>query len=185
MTAPSTAAPEPDLAGVRRLGDPVLDIWVPGVAQPKGSKTAVPRGGRIIQIEAADFNNDGALTAWSRDIVRIATSAWRSQPALDEPVHLVAEFWMPRPSSYRATASYRRTKPDVDKLARATGDALKAAGVLFEDSRIVDLRAVKRVCRKGETAGVRLRVWPLGLWESEGWVLHVDHPVLVRRDGAA
>lgn len=171
---------------IRQLADPVLDVWVDGTAQPKGSKTAVRRGNKIIQIEAADFNNDGALSAWTDAIAWKARTAWGPEPALDEPVHVVAEFRMPRPGSHLKPWSYRRTKPDADKLLRAVLDALETAEVLQQDSRCADVRSIKRVCEKGEEPGVRIRVWQLGLWESAGWIVHVpDHPVMVRTDGGS
>lgn len=167
---------------------PILDVWVPGIAQPKGSKTPKGRRGRVVQlVESADMATKtrpaGALASWSVAITETVAAAWNGQPALDEPVYVTAQFRFPRPSSFRAWASYRSTKPDADKAFRALGDALVKAGVLFEDSRIVDERPVKRLCEKGEEPGVRVRVYPLGEWEQAGWVAEVaDHLVLVRKE---
>lgn len=183
---------------VRQLADPALDIWVPGKAQPKGSKTMVHVGQgpnrRTIQIESADLAGKGpntrkvknALADWSQAIQWYARSAWGAQPALDGPVHVVAEFRMERTGSFRLWHSYRSTKPDVDKLLRAALDALKAADVIFEDSRAVTPWPIKRLCEKGQEPGVRIRVWPLGEWEAAGWILHIpDHPLMVPKAGAA
>lgn len=182
----------------RQLADPALDIWVAGKAQPKGSKSMVHVGKginrRTIQIEAADLAGKGprtrkvknALADWSKVIQWAARSTWGARSPLDEPVHVVAEFRMERTGSFRVAHSYRSTKPDADKLMRAVLDALKAADVLVEDSRVVSPWPIKRLCEKGEEPGVRIRVWPLGEWEAAGWILHVpDHPVMVPKDGAA
>jgi Holliday junction resolvase RusA-like endonuclease len=183
---------------VRRLGAPALDIWCPGKAQPKGSKTFVPVGKgdnrRMLVVESADMSKrtkagrtpKNALKDWSAEVARVARDAWGDRPALDEAVHVVAEFRLARPSSYRVGDSYLRTKPDADKIMRGVLDPLQTAGVLREDSRVAAPWPVKRLCEKGQEPGVRVRVWPLGEWERGGWILHVpDHPIVVRKDGAA
>jgi crossover junction endodeoxyribonuclease RusA len=197
-TAPVAAAPEAVATGVPRLPAPVLDIFTTGTAQPKGSKAMVRIGKganvKTIQIESADLKGKGprtrkvkmALTDWSAAVERDARSAWTGRAPLDEPVYIAFEFCQTRSTTFRLWQSYKSTAPDADKLTRAVGDALKKAGVLIEDSRIVDLRAVKRLCEKGQEPGVRVRVWPLGEWERGGWIVEIpSHPVLVRKDGAA
>jgi Holliday junction resolvase RusA-like endonuclease len=187
-----------DFTEARQLPDPALDIWVPGKAQPKGSKTFIPVGKgdnkRMLVIESADMGKrtkggrtgKNALKDWSSLVAQAAGASWGDRPPLDEAVHVVVEFRLARPSSYRVGDSYLRTKPDADKVMRGVLDPLQAAGVLREDSRVVSPWPIKRLCEKGEEAGVRIRVWPLGEWERAGWVLHVaDHPVMVPKAGAA
>lgn len=185
--APEAAGPIPPVAsGGETLPAPALDVWVSGKAWPKGSKTAVRRGGKVIQIEAADYNNAGALTAWSAAVATQLRRTWGSRGPLDETVHVVVEFHRTRPGGTRRWQTYASTKPDVDKLVRAIGDALQTAGVVRDDSRIADLRAIKRLVEPGAEPGVRIRVWALGEWERTGWTVAVpDHPVITRRDGAA
>lgn len=62
---------------------------------------------------------------------------------IDAPVDLTVTFYLPRPRSAPRRVLFPATKPDLDKLTRAVGDALK--GIAYtEDSRIVDLHIRKR-----------------------------------------
>lgn len=188
----------PLLDAEARLPPPALDIWVAGKAQPKGSKTFVPVGKgdnkRMLVIESADMGKrtkagrtgKNALKDWSAHVASVARLAWGDRAPLDEAVHVVAEFRLARPSSYRVGDSYLRTKPDADKIMRGVLDPLQAARVIREDSRVVSPWPIKRLCEKGQEPGVRVRVWPLGEWERAGWILHVpDQPVLIRKGGEA
>lgn len=167
---------------------PILDVWVPGVAQPKGSKTPTGRRGRnVVLVESADMATKnrpaGALAAWSTQVANVVSAAWNGQPALDESVSVDARFRFPRPSSYRAWALYLCTKPDADKCFRAVGDALVTAGVIREDSRIVDENPRKKLCRPGQEPGVQILVWAVGEWEQAGWALEeTDTKILVRKE---
>ncbi len=179
-------APAPVATGPLVVPSPELDLFVSGTALPKGSKTAIKRGDKVIQIEDVDLNHNGALTAWSNTVATAARTSWGPRAALDESVHVVLEFYRARPGGVRRWQSYASTKPDADKLVRCIGDALQKAGVVRDDSRIADLRAIKRYCEGAETPGVRIRVWALGGWERTGWTVEVPAaPVLVRKDGAA
>src|SRR4051812_687207 len=119
---------------------PALDVFVPGIAQPKGSKTVVGRtkAGVTIMIESADKAGDrrrnpntrksgGEMTAWAGTVRAHVSDAWAGQPALDEPVYLVLEFWLPRTGSFRVNDLYRSTKPDVSKITRCVEDELVKA----------------------------------------------------------
>ena len=75
------------------------------------------------------------------------------RPPLDGPLRLRAVFVFPRPATHFGTGRnagrlkpsapvYCRTRPDVDKLLRAIGDAI--TGVVFrDDARVVDVAAEK------------------------------------------
>lgn len=181
-----TSTSEPLFQAVTGLPAPDLDLFVAGTALPKGSKTAVRRGDKVVQIEDVDLNHRGALTAWSKTVATAARSAWGSRVQLDETVHVVFEFYRARGRSIPLWRSYAPTKPDTDKLVRCIGDALQKAGVVRDDSRIADLRAIKRYCEPGQEPGVRVRVWAVGAPERAGWVVYTsDHPTLIGKDGAA
>ena len=108
-----------------------LQIRVPGVPAPQGSKRHVGRGRLIEQSKR--------VGPW-RDAVRAATAAQLggkpySYGAAAAPVAVQVEFYMPRPRTHygtgrnagtiRTSAPGRpATRPDVDKLARAVLDAL-------------------------------------------------------------
>lgn len=61
---------------------------------------------------------------------------------LTGPVFVRAWFFLPRPKSLPRKVSYHLKKPDLDKLLRATKDAL--TGVLYrDDSQVVSLTGFK------------------------------------------
>jgi len=69
---------------------------------------------------------------WRQDVIVSALDAiedlghWQ---VISGPVHVVVEFFLPRPKGQPKTRrTVPTTTPDLDKLVRATGDALKTAG---------------------------------------------------------
>jgi Holliday junction resolvase RusA-like endonuclease len=59
-----------------------------------------------------------------------------------EPVKLEVDFFIERPKESKY-AYYPGGKPDLDHLVRAVGDSLTQAGVLADDSLIVEIVARK------------------------------------------
>lgn len=59
-----------------------------------------------------------------------------------EPVKLEVSFFIERPAKSKY-ADYPGGKPDLDHLVRAVGDSLTQAGVLVDDSLIVEIDARK------------------------------------------
>ena len=59
-----------------------------------------------------------------------------------EPVKLEVSFFIERPAKSKY-ADYPGGKPDLDHLVRAVGDSLTQAGVLVDDSLIVEIEARK------------------------------------------
>jgi len=78
-------------------------------------------------------------------------AAWIGPP-LDQPLRCVVEA-VRSPQKKRTWA---HTKPDADNYMKAAGDALEKAGVLVNDSRIVDLRCIKRHATEGEEPCVKV-----------------------------
>ena len=121
-------------------------IIVPGIPRPSGSKRAFIVGGRArIAPDNPEQRN------WQRLVTECAVEVWGERQVILGPVFLCATFWFPRPKGhYRRDGSVRpdasdycRTKPDLDKLLRAVGDAL--SGIVWrDDSQVVHVRAVKR-----------------------------------------
>jgi Holliday junction resolvase RusA-like endonuclease len=58
------------------------------------------------------------------------------------PVKLEVSFFLERPAKSKY-ADYPGGKPDLDHLVRAVGDSLTQAGVLLDDSLIVEIDARK------------------------------------------
>jgi Holliday junction resolvase RusA-like endonuclease len=120
-----------------------LDITVPGIPQTQGSKRIgrSPQGKPII-LDVKDAKLNGWRTAVStlaRHEARV--TGWPER--FNGPCKVSIVFYLPQPYSARRR-QWPHCKPDLDKLVRAIFDALTKAGVWFDDSRCVELRAKKR-----------------------------------------
>lgn len=96
---------------------------------------------------------------WRSDVKVFAAEAMTGLSLISGPVFLHCDFIMKRPMS---TPKTRPTppatkKPDLDKLLRAIGDALKGT-VYAEDSLIVEMVGTKRIAEEGEQPGVKINV---------------------------
>jgi crossover junction endodeoxyribonuclease RusA len=111
----------------------MVEIIVFGVPAPHGSKRHVGRG---ILVESSR-----RCKPWRQAVHRAAAE---SKARVRGPVELVMVFTFPKP---RSALKRRRTwpdrRPDLDKLLRATLDALATAGTIEDDSRVVAIRAAK------------------------------------------
>lgn len=124
-------------------------VWIPGQPQPQGSTKAYIRGGRAV-ITTTNTN----LKPWRAVAAERIRNA-HTGPALDCPVAITACFYLTRPK----TPKFDRpaTKPDLDKLVRAVGDALTDSGAIVDDSRIVSITAEAHWVLHGQTGpGVSL-----------------------------
>lgn len=138
-------------------------FFAEGVPAPQGSKRHVG-GGRLIE-------SSRQVGQWRDTVRRFAITAMGDRPPIDGPVYLVQVFALPRPKSHYGTgrnsgrvkrgAPHRPpVRPDLDKLARAVGDAL--TGVCYrDDAQVVNLCAAKYyVTPSGRLSvpGVEIRV---------------------------
>lgn len=135
---------------------PVVDVFVPGVPAPQGSKS--PKGrtrdGRTILVESSR-----AVGPWRQTVAVFARQTYTGPP-LAGHLGVRVKFVMPRPKSLPKTKPTppHTKRPDVDKLARAVLDALTNV-VWLDDSQIVDLHPTKRYAEIGETPGASIWVW--------------------------
>ena len=134
-------------------GRSALVITVLGKPATQGSKRARPiykgRGdakvftGRVAQVE----DNKEKHKAWREAVKEAATEALAGRSRIeDAPVHIAVVYCFDKPSSApkrRRTWPIKRSSGDIDKLQRATFDALTDAGVIKDDSQIVQVRADK------------------------------------------
>ena len=116
-----------------------LEVFVDGSPVPQGSFRHVGNG-RIIAANPK-------LNAW-RQTIADQVSQKTAVRLIDESCTVQLVFTLPRPKSVpksrRATPT---TKPDLDKLVRATLDAIslpKYVQLLTDDSIVTDLHAAKR-----------------------------------------
>ena len=121
----------------------MISFWVAGLPVPQGSSRAFVIAGR------AHITSDTGhrLQDWRQAIASEARVAFSE--LLDGPVEVFAEFFLPRPASRPKRVFWPDRKPDIDKLARASLDAL--TGVGFRD----DAQVVRLVASKRYTAGLR------------------------------
>lgn len=117
-----------------------------GIPEPEGSKVPfVDKGGRA-HVRAT---NAKALASWRHDVSLAAEQIREGLDAtLDGPLVLEVTFRFPMPASRRkavrmAGQCFKETAPDADKLVRAVGDALEAAGLITNDARFVIVHVCK------------------------------------------
>lgn len=141
---------------------PKITFFVPGKPETQGSSRAFRHRstGRIIVT-----SDNKRLKPWRKAIAEEARNRMVTLgiDAHDGPVIVEADFILPRLKTHPKTAKGRTPeatcKPDLDKLQRALGDSLQTAGVIKEDSRIVEWRRTrKRYAEIGEAAGARITV---------------------------
>lgn len=122
-----------------------MDIKVTGIPAPQGSKRHVGRG-RLIEVSKK-------VKPW-RQAVKSAAMAQmltENHETLTEAVSVTITFYLQRPKLHFTSKGllkpsapfYVTNRPDVDKLARSTLDALTDAGVFSDDSRVVQLNVTK------------------------------------------
>jgi Holliday junction resolvase RusA-like endonuclease len=140
----------PDILAAVAQAEPTKPIrfFVPGKAEPGGSKRAFVIGGRAIITDA----NKNAKS-WKDRVASVAGDIY-SGPLLAIPLSVEMVFIITRPKGHYRTGKnahllrdnapqYPTSKPDALKLARSTEDAL--TGILWkDDSLTVDLTTRKR-----------------------------------------
>lgn len=127
-------------------------LRVRGIPQVQGSVRAFVAGGRAI---VATEGNRARLPlgAWRTAIATEARREYGDAPAPCGPIGIVAELTWPRPRAHYRSAnperglrsdapSWKPSKPDADKAARALLDAL--AGIAYvDDAQVVELEVHK------------------------------------------
>lgn len=115
------------------VGDPIS----------QGSKTNVrDKDGNVV---GSRESNDRRLRPWRTvltDAARAGHRRARIDGALDGPLEVWVDFHLRRPQA-RRWAIWAKAKPDIDKLQRALLDALKVAGTITDDARVVRVHAQK------------------------------------------
>lgn len=130
-----------------------IRIVVDGTPKPKGSLRHIGRGRLVEQVKGSG--------TWRQRVAGAALEQYAGPP-IDVAAVVDFEIRVEPPKSApkrRITLPITRSSGDIDKHARNVCDALVDGGVLADDSRVVDLRARKRHCLPGETAGAVVEVW--------------------------
>ena len=115
-----------------------ISFTVLGVARPKGSTKAFMRPGMKFPIVTSD---NKSVKGWE-DSVRAAIQQHAAGVFFRGPVVVRIDFHLPRPKTLPRKVRDHCKKPDLDKLARGSLDAM--TGVLWnDDAQVVDLHVVK------------------------------------------
>lgn len=119
-----------------------MKLVVYGTPIPQGSSKAfLPRGWKRPIVTA-----DNPKTKSWRQAIIDASREWAEGHGpwpREMPLALNVAFFLPRPSSAPKRRTEVTTRPDLDKLLRAVGDALTDAGVWLEDAQVVAATASK------------------------------------------
>lgn len=140
----------------------MIRFEVLGTPTPQGSKTRMPNGAMV---EGRSKNQRDAHSSWRTAVADHARAVAATHGKLDGPLMLQVTFRFAMPASARKADylrgwSWKTSAPDLDKLVRSVGDALKIGGLITDDSRIVELRAVKEHSVTWTGAIIELEPWP-------------------------
>ncbi len=149
-----------------REEETMIVIDVLGTPAPKGSTRAILISGRAVNVPGGSNTNRTALKLWDRSVRKRAAEVLGE---LVEPVYrgtavaVELVFRLIRPAGHFGAKGLKAsapnapaTRPDVDKLARATLDSL--IGLAFDDdSRVVKLSVTKLYATPGQE-GARITV---------------------------
>lgn len=116
-----------------------LEVYVEGTAAPQGSKAYKGRNkrtGRAVLVESSK-----AVKPWRAAVVAAVAEVVeaRGWEPVAGPAAVTVLFYLERPKSCPKWRTRPWVKPDLDKLARSTLDALTTAGALEDDARVVRL----------------------------------------------
>lgn len=146
----------------------MIALNIHGTPAPKGSARAINRGGRAVLVPSSSNVNRNKQRAW---VERVKAAARRLDP-IAGPVWVSLSFRLARPSGHYGRRGvlpsaplWPSVKPDIDKLARCTLDAL--TGLAYEDdARIVSLSIGKSYAEPGdEGCAVKVGAWVVELGE--------------------
>ena len=133
-----------------------FSFTVRGLPAAQGSKSfkGMNAQGRAILAESSK-----AVKPWRQDVVNAAADAIEEAEGFQTftgPVHLIIEFYMPRPTGAPKTRrTVPKSAPDLSKLIRSTEDAMTTAGVWADDSLVIDMTVRERYAVTEDTLRLR------------------------------
>lgn len=133
-----------------------LQFTVVGTPSPQGSKVARRWGDRVGVVDV----NPEKLTSWRQDVKHAALEVLPADWPVPAEYTVRLAFRLKPPKNLKKSHSGKVTKlPDLDKLVRATFDALDQAGVFGDDAQVWSLTALKRYAEPGQPPGCDVTVW--------------------------
>jgi crossover junction endodeoxyribonuclease RusA len=146
----------------------MLNFRVYGVPAPQGSKKGFVVNGRVNMVEQSHKK----LKPWREEISDAGARVMDGRDPLDGPLFVNITFFMKRPAKPKFT-DYPAVFPDVDKITRSVLDALKMAGVIVDDARVVACMATKVFAATPEEQGAMITVGPIS--EINHWLSYNGH----------
>jgi Holliday junction resolvase RusA-like endonuclease len=140
-------------------------LFIPGIPAPKGSKSfkgmRKRKDGRSF---ATLVESSKKVAPWQKAVIHAVYDRQRitgePAPFFAGAVRMSAVFLFARPKSVsKHTPAWSKSLGDVDKLLRATMDAITVAGLWCDDSQVIGYDDIdKRYCEAGEMPGCQLRL---------------------------
>lgn len=153
-----------------------LTFTVHGTPAPQGSKRAFvnKKTGRAIIVE----QQHDRVRSW-RDAVKGAALGAMDNTGVSArfpihgPIHIAVTFWLKRPAGHYGTGrnalvlkasapDYPARMPDIDKLIRATFDALSDVAVWDDDGQVCVVDIAKQWARDFHPAGADIQISAMG-----------------------
>ncbi len=122
---------------------------VNGIPAPQGSKRAFVVNGHAVLTEASQ-----KVKPWREAVVNSAIDAMNGREPLTGPIEVTVTFRLPKPKTVKRDLP--AVRPDIDKLIRATHDALTTARVYKDDGQVCDMHVRKRYGIPGADITVRV-----------------------------
>jgi crossover junction endodeoxyribonuclease RusA len=154
----------------------MMKIRVIGEPQPQGSKSAFAvrkRGGGYTG-RVAVVEDNPRVKSWRQAILEEFRTTYPNGLHLvpgyeTAPARVTITFILPRPKSHYGSGrhdtrllpgapAWPAKRPDADKLARSTLDALTDCGVWADDAQVIDLHVLKVWADLGEQPGAIIEV---------------------------
>ena len=126
-----------------------LTFRIYGNPKPQGSKKHIGNG-RMIEANPGHHH-------WRLICQTTLTKEYQQKP-LEQPIHITATFYLPKPKKPRYPTP--ATGYDLDKLCRALGDALEKANIITNDARIIHWHATKTYANQQNPPGVHVTITP-------------------------
>ena len=150
----------------------MISFYVCGDPSPKGSKTAVVRGGRAVLLDGRRGPARVKYALWKENVATYAQIAMgvvgatagvyapRVYAPLDGALGIEVVFYLPRPKNEtkaQRSRTWHTVRPDADKLLRAVLDPLSKI-VITDDARIALVRVEKRYAATPDAIGAQITV---------------------------
>lgn len=148
---------------------PPVTIVVRGRPAPQGSKRAFAgkRKDGSVYAGVIESSHD-RVKSWRAAVIDHSVGAAGVSP-LEGPLAVTMLFWLPRPKSHHRTGRNCHllrlgaprlpgAAPDIEKLARATSDALTDAGIWRDDGQVTDCHLSKRYADGDQVPGALITI---------------------------